>query len=235
MKKTPDTTTAVPSAPNSANSTQLVLTSARSAPRVDSRLLAQQLGSKHRSVFALIDRYSERLRGHGQLLFKKAVGERAQGGGNAERFALLNENQAILLLALSRNTERVVELKDRLVREFASARRAAELRQTDYLPGYHALHDAIKVHAHGSTNARWHHINANNALNALAGLQPGQRGTAGPGALSVLTVGACLATLALQRDASTSACSTVQDRIKQALAPLQGVPGLLRAPGVPHG
>lgn len=53
------------------------------------------------------------------------VGERTQGGGNAERFALLNEDQAFFLLALSRNTERVVELKSDLIMAFREARYGA--------------------------------------------------------------------------------------------------------------
>lgn len=90
--------------------------------RVDSRLLAEQLGNKHRSTIVLIDRYADQLKKFGQLPFQMAVGKRAQGGGNSERHALLNEDQAFALLALSRNTLRVVELKVGLVMAFREAR-----------------------------------------------------------------------------------------------------------------
>ena len=69
-------------------------------PRVDSRTLARNMGVKSRASFALIERYADTLKAHGQLTFKKAVGERQQGGGNAERYAMLNENQSFFLLTL---------------------------------------------------------------------------------------------------------------------------------------
>ena len=91
-------------------------------PRVDSRVLAEQLGTQHKSTMELIDKYADKIRRFGHLPFQTEVGKRVQGGGKAERFALLNEDQAFLLLALSRNTDRVVELKSSLVMAFREAR-----------------------------------------------------------------------------------------------------------------
>ena len=45
-----------------------------------------------------------------------------QHGGGDARFALLNEDQAFFLLSLSRNTDRVVELKANLIMAFREAR-----------------------------------------------------------------------------------------------------------------
>lgn len=91
-------------------------------PRVDSRVLAEQLGTQHKSSIELIDKYSDKIRRFGHLPFQTEVGKRAQGGGRAERFALLNEDQSFFLLALSRNTDRVVELKTSLVMAFREVR-----------------------------------------------------------------------------------------------------------------
>jgi phage regulator Rha-like protein len=91
-------------------------------PRVDSRVLAAQLGTKHKSSIELIDKYADKIRRFGHLPFQTEVGKRVQGGGKAERFALLNEDQAFFLLALSRNTDRVVALKSSLVMAFREAR-----------------------------------------------------------------------------------------------------------------
>ncbi len=91
-------------------------------PRVDSRLLAEQLGNRNRNTVELIDRYAHKIKRFGQLPFQTEVGKRVQGGGKAERFALLNEDQAFFVLALSRNTDRVVELKSSLIMAFREAR-----------------------------------------------------------------------------------------------------------------
>ncbi len=177
---------------------QLTLTTTKTEARVDSRLLARQLGVKSRASFALIERYAATFKGFGQLTFKKAVGERQQGGGNAERYAILNEDQAYFLLSLSRNNERVVALKAKLVKAFGDARKANDLRRTEYLPGYHALHDGIHTLAAGSPNERFIHMNVNKLMNNLAGIGPGQRSTASLPTQSLLVVGQMMAAHAMR-------------------------------------
>jgi len=193
------------------------LTPVKEERRADTRHLAQHLGNTHKAVIALVDRYKDRFRSLGQLPFKKEVGERAQGGGNAERFALLNEDQAFCLVALSRNTERVVDLKVKMVAAFGEARRAAEVRKLEYLPANRQLHDAIKMAANGSPNERFMHINANKALNELAGIEAGMRSGAGSLQQSMLAVGCVLATKAVLE---MNDGQGVQQRIKTALKPL---------------
>lgn len=100
----------------------VMLTLTGDEPRVDSRVLAEQLGTQHKSSIELIDKYADKIRRFGHLPFQTEVGKRVQGGGKAERFALLNEDQAFFLLALSRNTDRVVELKSSLIMAFREAR-----------------------------------------------------------------------------------------------------------------
>lgn len=109
----------------------IVLIQQQSVPRVSTKLLAKQLGTKHRSTMALLDKYREAFERIHHLTFQMSDGSRAQGGGRAERIALLTEDQAYLLLAMGRNTDRVVDLKLRLVQAFSDARIAAHNRLTN--------------------------------------------------------------------------------------------------------
>ena len=120
--------------------------------------MAQHRGNQHRHVIALIEKYADKFRGLSQLLFKNAVGERQQGGGNPERFTLLTEDQAYFLLSLSRNSERVVNLKLKLIQAFSEARRGNNMRQAEYLPTYHQLHDRFHLLAIESSNEKFVHM-----------------------------------------------------------------------------
>ena len=98
------------------------LTRVGEEPRVDSRQLAEQLGNQHKNSMALIERYSEKFKEFGLLAFETEARLAGQHGGGNVRFALLNEDQAFFLLSLSRNTDRVVELKASLIMAFREAR-----------------------------------------------------------------------------------------------------------------
>ena len=91
-------------------------------PRVDSRQLAEQLGNQHKNTMELIERYTSKVKQFGLLPFQTEARPARQHGGGDTRFALLNEDQAFFLLALSRNTDRVVELKSSLIMAFREAR-----------------------------------------------------------------------------------------------------------------
>ena len=113
------------------------------------------------------------------------------------KFALLNEDQAYLLLTYSRNTARVRELKVRLVKAFRDARLTADTRKVEYLPTYHRLHDGIHALASSSPNEHFVHTNINKLVNKVAGVAAGQRATAPLAQLSMLTVVQALAAGAL--------------------------------------
>lgn len=126
MRIKPDPTKAKPSKPvpsaSRADDIELVQ---QSEPRVSTQVLATHLGTKHRSAMALLDKHREAFERIGQVTFEMSNGSRAQGGGRAERIGLLTEDQAYLLLAMGRNTDKVVDLKVRLVQAFSQARKAA--------------------------------------------------------------------------------------------------------------
>lgn len=163
------------------NMATITLVQAKGEARVDSRVLANQLCTKHQSTFELIKRYSEQIKRFGHLPFQTGDGERPQGGGKAERFALLNEDQCYFLLALSRNSDTVVNLKAGLIMAFREARDRANVTDAQYLPLYHTMHIEVaalaqRAKALGSTTPeRIFHINANKALNTVMGIHSGER------------------------------------------------------------
>ena len=138
-----DFLTAVDQGKAFATQTDFDLTTTTTEARIDSRLLAKHLGNKHRHVMALLDKYEDKFKRISHVSFKNADGERWQGGGKTERYALLTEDQAYLLLNMSRNSEIVVDLKVKLIQVFSDYRRAADMCRAEYLPIYHALQDAI--------------------------------------------------------------------------------------------
>lgn len=148
------------------------LATVKTEPRVDSRLLALQLGTQHQSTYELLKQYKSDFEAFGIVRFQ--TGE-IDGRGRPEKFALLNEDQAYLLLSYSRNTIKVRALKVRLIKAFGEARRAAHLHGAEYLPTYHTLHDQIGMLASGSSNERFVHMNVNRAINKAAGIDAGQR------------------------------------------------------------
>lgn len=179
-------------------SSDFALITTKTEARIDSRLLAAQLGNRHRHLMALLDRYLDRLKTFGHVSFKNADGDRKQGGGKAERFALLNEDQSYFLLNLSRNSDTVVDLKAKLIKTFGDYRRAADLRKAEYLPSYHRLSDAIHTAAAGSSNEKHVHGNIARLLNKTVGIESGQRAVAPIPQQALLIVAQELAARAMQ-------------------------------------
>ncbi len=195
----------------------ITLIEKRGESRVDSRLIAQTLDTKHQSTFELVKRYQTDLEAFGLLPFQTGKAN----GGRPEKFALLNEDQAIFLLTLSRNTKRVVELKLKLIQAFSEARRAADLH-AEYLPTYHGLHDQLHLLAGGSPNERWVHVNLNKLVNRTAGIEPGQRPHADVPHKALLIAAQHLAAQAMQGAADHH---DGYARAKQALEPLARIGG----------
>lgn len=106
---------------------RLVLTDGE--PRVDSRIIAVGLGIQHKSVVETVRRYQTDFEEFGVLPFKTEKVPK----GRPEKLTLLNEDQAVFLLTLSRNTPKVVLLKKGLTRTFGKYRRhiLQEVRQAD--------------------------------------------------------------------------------------------------------
>ena len=69
--------------------------------RVDSRIIAGHFGIEHYNLMEYICKYSNEFNQLGMLTFKN---EEKQGCRQPEKYALLNEDQTIFILTLSRNT-----------------------------------------------------------------------------------------------------------------------------------
>lgn len=201
QKKTPATTKAMTSAPNSAivagnpDADKLALLIHKDEARIDTRIMAPTLGVKHRSLFALVLVHKDDFAELSKVRFQIA----SLPSGQSEKFALLTEDQAYLLLAYSRNTAQARALKVKLVRAFGEARRAAQMRGAEYLPTYHALRDAIHARAAGSPNEKFVHMNVNRLVNKVAGIEAGQRARADIPQQSLLIVAQAVAAQAIGR------------------------------------
>lgn len=183
---------------------------------VDSRLIAQNIGVKHRSSIALIVKHQIHFEKFGKVLFKIAP----SSSGQPEKFALLSEDQSYLLLSLSRNDERVVDLKAKLISAFRDVRLAQDLTKREYLPTYHALHDVIHSLAAQSNNERLVHMNINKLINKAVGIQSGSRDPLNIAQRSMLVVAQAVAA-----NASIGASDHHEgySNAKEALKPLEAL------------
>ncbi|WP_345797155.1 Rha family transcriptional regulator [Castellaniella sp. MT123] len=174
----------------------ITLSGTAAEPRIDSRQLAQYLGNQHESVVKLLTAYADDFQELG--VFRFQIGKPASAaGGRPERYALLNEDQAYLLLTYSRNTKRVRELKVLLVMAFREARQRVDLHSAEYLPTYHDLHDEIARLARNSGNARFVHLNVNRAINQTVGVESGSRKYLSVARQSILVVAQSIAAQAM--------------------------------------
>lgn len=174
----------------------LALTTTTTEARASSQAIAAHLGIKHANLFGQIKKHRSDFEELGLIRFQTGL---IDGRGRPEKLVMLNEDQSLLALTFSRNTDRVRHLKVKLVKAFGEARRAADMRQREYLPAYHGLHDQIKALANGSPNERFMHMNCNKALNKFAGLEAGQRSSAPVPKQALMIVGQMLMTTAMQK------------------------------------
>lgn len=109
-------------------------------PVVSSEVLAEHMDNQHKNTLEVIRKYQEALGRFGQVAFKTRPGYQS----SEVTYALLNEEQALYVLALSRNSDRVVALKGDLVEAFSNERKGRVLNATpvplieDRVPKVHA-------------------------------------------------------------------------------------------------
>lgn len=186
-------------------------------PRIDSRVLAEHLGIEHPSLMRLIRDFRADFEQFGIIGFEiRKIASR----GRPEQSALLNEDQCYLLLTYSRNTKKVRALKGQLVRAFREARLAAELK-AEYLPTYRAMHDQLTRFHEGSRKDRFLHMNINKLVNAVAGIESGQRATAPMPRKALQIVAQHLACKAMQ---GATDGHEAYAAVKSAVAPLSVTP-----------
>lgn len=182
--------------------------------RVDHRLMAERLGTQAASSLSLIYKHQKHFERFGKVRFEMEP----LPSGQKEKYALLNEDQAYFLLSLSRNTDRVVDLKARLVLAFREARLALDLTKHEYLPTYHDLHDEIHVSASGSKNERFVHMNVNRLVNKTVGICSGDRNSLTLAQRSLLVVANAVAANSFRGTKDHHACYA---KTKESLHALQ--------------
>jgi phage regulator Rha-like protein len=108
-------------------------------PLASSLVIARGMKAKHKNVLELIRKHAASLEQFGPLAFETRVAKRPQGGGAPTEYAMLNEQQAALLISLMRNSEEVVAFKVRLIREFYRMRDALNQRTQNLYQQLQAL------------------------------------------------------------------------------------------------
>ncbi len=174
-----------------------ILITPKDVPRIDSRKLAVSLHRPHKSLFELIKKYQSDFERFEKLPFQTEALIDSETGQKA-RFALLTENQSYLLLNYSKNTDRVRELKIKMIQAFSAARRSHEQHVKDYLPTYHELHDNIKFMGLTEKREKHLHINTNKLVNKCLGIGAGERGTLAEVPKSFLVVAQAIAANAMR-------------------------------------
>lgn len=102
--------------------------------------VANGTGVEHRAVLQLVGDNLADFEEFGGVAFEMQPFDTA-GGTQHRRVAILNEDQATLLLTYMRNNDVVRDFKKRLVHEFSALRRAAVLDLTDPLAAIEAANE----------------------------------------------------------------------------------------------
>lgn len=95
----------------------------------DSMTIAEATGNQHKSIMALIRTHKESFEKFGKLDFSYLKSLNPKGGRPSKVF-YLNEPQATLLITFLDNSEKVVDFKTELVRQFYAMRRLLAEKQT---------------------------------------------------------------------------------------------------------
>lgn len=105
----------------------LTLIDASGEVRVASDVLSKGMAQQHASTIKLVRKYAAALEEFGGVGFE--IQSFATAGGKQQReVALLNEQQAMLIISLMKNSAPVFEFKVQLVREFYRMRNALQQR-----------------------------------------------------------------------------------------------------------
>jgi len=108
-------------------------------PMASTEVIAKGMKVQHKNILELIRRYIDAMAEFGPIEFKTRLANTPQGGGRQTAFAMLNERQAMLLISMMRNNEKVVAFKISLTREFYRMRDALNQRTQNLWQQMHAL------------------------------------------------------------------------------------------------
>jgi phage regulator Rha-like protein len=174
--------------------------------RVDSRLLANHLDTRHRTILENIDKYANELNSLNLLPFETESRPEGKHGGGDVRYALLSEDQCYFVLTLMRNNDKVIALKLKLVKAFRDARKQIAERDTARIEGKKVRRletDAIKslvdyATAKGSQSANFYYANITKMTNSVVGIEAGQRDNLDARQLQLLSVAENMVAIAIR-------------------------------------
>lgn len=118
---------------------------------VSSLSIASELGVEHRATLQVIEKYLPEIEGAFGLVSFEMLPDSLGRFNTPVRVAYLTEDQSIFIATLSRNSEKVVQFKTRLVQAFQAARRfikevsAPISEEQKILEGYKLLMDRVEV------------------------------------------------------------------------------------------
>jgi phage regulator Rha-like protein len=213
-----------------------LITLVQSEFRVDSRLLANQLDHRHRTIYESIVKYILELQELGLLPFEtESVKEQGSRGAKLHKYYLLNEDQCYFVLTNMRNNDKVVRLKLNLVKAFSDARKQIAERDMVRLEGKKVRRsetDAIKdliTYAKGqgsTTDDKWFYINLTVMTNKIMGVKAGQRDFMDSRQLQLLKLAETMIEIAI-RDGMKAELShsdiylLCKDRVSDIIIPLR--------------
>lgn len=110
-----------------------------------SLVLAQLLERPHHSVILLVRKHEQNLKAFGSLEFQIQVMRSDGKGGEKAQIAILNEQQATLLISFMSNSPKVVDFKIKLVKAFYEMRMKLEAEKIKKLENEASLTKAIRA------------------------------------------------------------------------------------------
>ncbi|WP_028310993.1 Rha family transcriptional regulator [Derxia gummosa] len=115
-------------------------------PRASTEVIARGFKVQHKNVLELLRRHEARFDVFGQVAFQTRLNRQ----GSATEFAMLNEQQAALLITLMRNTPEVLDFKVLLIQEFFELRNALHRREQNL---WNQMQEALAREAQSAVRA----------------------------------------------------------------------------------
>lgn len=106
----------------------LKLTSYKGYDVVDSRIVSGELGIEHRALIQGIRKYQDQIEHNFKRVAFEMIPLETSGGIQQATVAFLTEDQALFIATLSKNSDKVVSFKARLVKAFQA------MRNSGYVP-----------------------------------------------------------------------------------------------------
>ena len=133
---------------------------------VDSRLIADELGIEHATLLKTIKKHLDRLERKEPVRFEIDVVKRPQGGTYEVSYCYLNEYQATLLMTFSRNTEQVLDCKEKLVDGFEKAKQIIK----EVIPAQSGRIRELELELE-LTKAKTHYMDRRDAIRLIHGAE----------------------------------------------------------------